>query len=107
MTTLEILEAARALIAEPEHWCQGAQALDATGTVRRPCSRLAVRWCSLGATDRVTRYKGIRADNALYSALGMPPDIGIANFNDSHTHAEVLDLFDRAIAAERAKAVLA
>ena len=104
MTTVEILEAARALIAKPEHWCKGAQALDATGTVRRPCSRLAVRWCSLGATDRVTRYKGIRADNALYSALGMPPE-GIANFNDSHTHAEVLDLFDRAIAAEREKAV--
>ncbi len=93
------LEAARALIDTPEKWHQGSlRDYTANG--------VAFRWCAVGACRQVTesfeiaRY--IAAKRALSHILGGT----VWEWNDApeRTHAEVLELFDKAIANERSKA---
>ena len=88
--TLDALLAARKLIENPEHWRQG------------PSSDTC--FCAMGALGHVATGTDAlwEAQQALYGAL--PERGGIANFNDNHSHAEVLALFNRAIEAERALA---
>jgi hypothetical protein len=86
MTTREALEAAKARIDAPEKWSQGTL-LDRNG-----------RRCALGAFDELT---GVDAQY-LYEVLASDPSYGTTSltaYNDSHTHAEVMALFDRAIAS--------
>ena len=45
----QILERARALIADEQHWCRGLLAQDATGASVFPTSAGAVKRCGLGA----------------------------------------------------------
>ncbi len=78
----DVLRAARAKIEKPENWCQGS-------------FRNGHAYCALGAVREssygVIRY--IEACDVLERLAGPIP-----KYNDSHTHAEVLSLFDRAIA---------
>ena len=60
MTTLEVLIAARALLADPDRWCQGEDAEDAWGCRVQPyddrCEGVnpdATAFCALGAVDAV------------------------------------------------------
>lgn len=94
-STLEILVAARALISDERNWCKGDYVI-----VRDH----GYAFCSVGALNHVAIDEEVRnpAVIALCHAIGSG-DLGIPSFNDSSTHAEVLDLFDRAILAERAK----
>jgi hypothetical protein len=46
---IQIVELARALIADEQHWCPRHLALDKNGIVVSPTSSLAVKWCALGA----------------------------------------------------------
>ena len=121
MSTREILTRARKLITDRDRWIQLASAENADGErVQAGCDG-AVKFCMLGAIDRVStiadnplpaiRYglscRG-EAIRALYRAL--PGDFtecsattnrqNIAEFNDSRErdHSEVLAVFDRAIA---------
>jgi hypothetical protein len=65
--------------------------------------------CAQGALERVGSYGRSPAREALIDAL--PPEwihpkhrqISLMLFNDRHTQADVLALFDRAIAAEAVK----
>jgi hypothetical protein len=59
--------------------------------------------CAWGAIVSVADIKGAEYRGALRS-LGFFFFGELATFNDTHTHAEVLALFDKAIAAEEAKA---
>ena len=94
MNTHEILKAARAKIERPECWTQESLRRDACG---QPCGRReAVCWCSMGAIYDTTLL-GV-ADGA-FSALKSVCGDNIADFNDTHTHAEVLEAFDKAIEA--------
>ena len=94
MTTVEVLRAARALIDTPEKWWGGGE-----NSGMGICAMLAVR--------RVTDKSWNPASRALIRAIG--GDAGhislepIFDFNDSHTHAEVMAAFDAAIANELAK----
>lgn len=88
MTTLEVLRAARKLIEREEDWKQEG-GYDPDGP-----------WCAVTATgvpfDGVitpTRTAAVGTLQRLAGGL-------VSRFNDTHTHAEVLDLFDRAIAIE-------
>jgi hypothetical protein len=98
MTPVEILKAARAKIEDPERWTTGMYARNREGLPIPSNDRVACKWCAHGAMMAVTDdddpdyYKAI---NALSNVCGGSP----ANFNDSHTHAEVLDAFDQAIDA--------
>ena len=87
---LRVLTEARALIQLPENWCK----------VHFDNGNHA--HCILGALDRVG-HSWIGRDHLLYA---LPPgaDRSVILFNDDPrtTHADVLDLFDRAIAARRA-----
>jgi hypothetical protein len=107
MTTLDVLKAARERISDPARWTQGdyARLLNDEG-----CGGThpeAVKWCAYGALSVAGRpHIGPinAASDAIESLLaddGYCPDL--VDFNDTHTHAEVLALFDAAIAAESTK----
>jgi hypothetical protein len=92
MTTLDVLKAARERISDPARWCQETyRVLDAGGS--------AIRWCAMATISDTTENNHLLgvAWGALRRAMGGGC---IAEYNDTHTHAEVLALFDRAIAAE-------
>jgi len=101
--TVTILKAARDLIAKPENWTQGAFARDAKG--RSEAIDRATCYCSIGAIAKVARTNlGSPVPAPVLQALGFTSHCRLAQFNDSHTHAEVLDLFSKAItAAEEAE----
>lgn len=97
MTPVEILKAARELIAKPERWTRGCGARDASGEDVEARSDAAICWCAIGAIVRVSDDNPVPAEMLLRRVL---PDGGfISSFNDSHDHAEVVALFDRAIAS--------
>lgn len=102
MTTADTLRAARALIEKPERWAQGAVALKANGEACPATSNSACQWCASGAVEMVAQdYKESNAAlRLLYEVIGSP----IGEFNDDHTHAEVIAAFDRAVElAEQSK----
>jgi hypothetical protein len=101
---IQIVERARALIADEEHWCRGELARDAKGRGVCPMSDSATKRCGLGAlimaahqiTDdrRAAHDLAIRAMRPLYSTATL------VKVNDVRGHAAVLALFDEVIAAE-------
>lgn len=111
-TPLGVLKQARKLIAKPESWTQG----DYRCQVGERNGKPVFAYCAMGAieaaidteADRASGYKLYDAATTMLSG-GLPPRVGhgIITFNDrsGRTHAQVLALFDRAIAkAEKAKA---
>lgn len=107
MTVLEVLVKARERISDPEKWTQGAFGRDPEGEARGIGDNGACRWCAAGAiymNDGDLELDGAIA--ALERLVEAPPptamDGPLAYFNDTSTHEEVLTLFDRAIAIERA-----
>ena len=102
MTTVEILKAARAKIADEKHWTQVASARDSQGIEVSPVSPKAVSWCSTGALTASAMTFPDAAWNFIWASMKSPP-AGMGFYNDSHTHAEVLAAWDAAIAdAEKA-----
>ena len=130
MTTLEVLIAARALLADPDRWCQGEDAEDAWGCRVQPyddrCEGVnpdATAFCALGAVDAVRGdYIGISppenwpgecplhidpAKKALHEAMmALRGDesgtLTVNGFNDDDatTHAEIMAMYERAIEME-------
>lgn len=100
-TTLEILTKARALIADPADWCSDGPGYGGYLPWRRQtrCLQIAVRDAA-----GETHYGPITERLAFDVFKPLMGHICYGNFNDTHTHAEVITLIDRAIAAERAKA---
>ena len=104
-TAKQILEEARALIADPQHWTRGCMARGMDGEEVGLTGNYAVCWCSLGAINRVgviTLPDGsLQYDAAFHQAYGrlsaVIGDSSIADFNDTHSHAEVLAVFDKAL----------
>jgi hypothetical protein len=104
VNTLDVLRAAREYISDPARWTQGIIGRSdgsrcAVGALKDAAGHgpKSVGWHSppSGCGAAVTG-----AYAALERVAGEPPPL----FNDSHTHAEVLAAFDRAIAVEEAKA---
>lgn len=86
---VEKLIAARALIEDESHWCQGMNACRADGTPCPARSPEAMSWCAMGACY---------ACDANEASLCSVPGVGsLPHYNDSRTHADVLDLFTYAI----------
>ena len=96
MTTLEVLVGARKLIALPEHWTQNAFARTLEGNPTATLSPRAVCWCSIGAIYKVSSYHS----HGALAALKKVARTSFFTYNDNHTHAEVLSMFDRAIQKE-------
>ena len=99
MTPLETLKAARDLISDPARWTQGVQARDEHGDQVPHNDPIAHCFCIMGAVGRVavqdTKMDALRV---LSKVTRRDFDTSIPDFNDTHTHAEVLALFDAAIA---------
>jgi hypothetical protein len=98
MSPVEILKAARELIAKPERWTRGYVARAGAVPLTSAMDVGATCWCAMGAVDKSAGGPDFSAP-ALDLLYPMLPGCGIAEFNDSHDHAEVLSLFDRAIAS--------
>jgi hypothetical protein len=100
MTPTDILRAARAKIERPECWTKGTPARNKSGRRVLPSSRSATCWCSLGALGAVA-LAWSRAEHFLVDAIPHPYVSSIITYNDagSTTHADILALFTRAIAA--------
>jgi hypothetical protein len=100
---VQIVERARGLIANEQHWCRGELARDAKGRGVCPMSDTAMKRCGLGALiaagyeitgdDRTAHDLAIRAMQPLYGTATL------VKVNDLRGHAAVLPLFDEVIAA--------
>lgn len=91
------LKAARARIERPENWTKLFLARSKSGLAVSADSSDAVAWCLVGACvaggDRTIAEEAI---GRLYRAANLTSKLGV--WNDSHPHAEVLALLDKAIA---------
>ena len=100
---LQIVERARELIADEQHWCQRHLALDVNGVVVSPTSAKAVKRCALGAV--IAAAYQLTHDFDAAHQLGreaLRPRYGATTLiyvNDTRGHAAVLALLDEVIAA--------
>lgn len=107
----DVLVAARDLIVKRENWTQGAYARDRLGDRTNSEGGEAVCWCAVGAIRRAIRLAGVHwcegGSDIYLTARGalrrQMYDLDVAVFNDRSEHADVLDAFDRAIAAASAR----
>jgi hypothetical protein len=100
MGTVEVLRAARSVIADKSRWYVGGYyALDDRGHECEPLDEGAIAWCAVGAVVKVEGEFG-PAYTALYSNNAR----SVTRTNDTGDHVATLAMFDRAIAAEEAKA---
>lgn len=104
MKTSEALIQAKALIADPKNWTQGAYARNENGDRRWSNDEDAVCFCSLGAMSRVTTQLEDRNDcrgNDIYyfgtRILETAMEEPVSIFNDEHDHSEVMAAWDKAI----------
>jgi hypothetical protein len=99
----QIVERARALVADEQHWCRGHLAQDVSGVAVSPTAANAVKRCGLGAVIAAA-YELTHDFDAAHD-LGhnaLRPRYGPATLihvNDGRGHAAVLALFDEVIAA--------
>jgi hypothetical protein len=99
---IQIVELARALIADERHWCWHTIALDNNGVALSAMSPRAVRWCALGAAIAAAYQLTHDVDTAhklaheVLAPIGGP--ITLTRVNDTRGHSAVLALFDQVIA---------
>jgi hypothetical protein len=111
ITPLTELLRARKIIENRRHWTRGVAARDRKGIPVTPDDPGASCWCVLGALFRVSadakqpstiiagkKVQLIKSWHLIEAAAGTDR---LAEFNDTHSHHEVLDLIDRAIAEAR------
>ena len=99
---VQIVELARTLIADKQHWCRHSLANDVNGVPISPTSGRAVKWCGLGAVIAAA-YELTQDHDAAYR-LGhevLRPHFSpatVIHVNDVRGHTAVLALFDEVIA---------
>ena len=100
----QIVEKARALIADEQHWCRGVLAQDASGASVLATSASAVKRCGLGAVMAAAYQLTHDFDVANELAhKALRPRYGVATLvhvNDMRGHGAVLALFDEVIAMD-------
>ena len=98
MGAYEVLLQAKGLISTPRSWCQHNFAVRANGQGTSAYDAEAVAWCALGAISKV---RDNITDDVADRYLAMSAGMSVSEFNDTHTHEEVLAMFDRAIELAR------
>jgi hypothetical protein len=100
---LQIVEQARALIADESHWCRGELARDVNGVGVCPTSDMAIKRCGLGAliaaAHQIIPDHRRAYDLAIKAMRPLHGSATLVNVNDLRGHAAVLALFDEVIAA--------
>lgn len=88
LTDKELFTKAFALVSNPETWCQNASARNDDGHVVAVFSGEATRFCSFGAC----MYVGGETDGErFFDLLSRFTHAGLIRYNDTHTHAEVVE----------------
>src|SRR5271157_367283 len=109
MNTKQTLTAARALIADRDHWCQGAHCRAQDGEPVSPHAKSAHAYCAEGALIRITggltnsdyvQATDLLADSSsrlfrVYSLVSLNDGLSIY---EEGAHGAVLRVFDDAIA---------
>jgi hypothetical protein len=105
-STIAVLVRARSLIADERHWCQWSFARGWAKIPVPPRSRFARRFCAIGAVKRAACELLLPSQNARI-ALERQTGREVERWNDDprRTHAEVIAVFDGAIADLEANAV--
>ncbi len=116
VTPLDVLRGVRDLIADQPRWTPHASAVNAQGLRVSPYSEDAVRWCVLGAAERIryqlhgrdiggTEYLAVEeACSLLRTAAKRRGWRHVADANDVGGHAVTLEVLDDAIASAMAEA---
>lgn len=89
-----IISDALDLIRDRERWSNAETAVDLHGSPVSPHSECAVKWCAMGAVDRVSKGRillAIIAHNELRKDANKPID----EINDVDGHEAVIDLMKR------------
>lgn len=100
MKTSEFLKQAKSLIDSPEKWTTEFVARNAQGGCVAETSDEAICFCSVGALYKQAHISGlpyIPQDSWKYLRSGTN-GVEAPKYNDSHTHAEVMLAWDKAIA---------
>lgn len=104
------LEAGKAKIVDPKNWTTELFARDSEGRDADVMSDKAVCFCSDGALMAAVGLDWSCYNSpygVAYRALCDETDgSGIINYNDSHTHAEVMEVWDKAIQQAKDKLVV-
>ena len=108
METIDVLKATRALIDTPEKWTKGAYARDARGRVVGWLDPGASCFCVQGAFHKALGHLGDSSFEVWHERVSdaFPAHFNsVQEYNDhpDTTHADIMAVFDRAIAAEEAK----
>lgn len=107
MTPLQILTRARKLLSNPKRWCQWTSARDKRGLPTLPLSDNAVSFCAYGAIARTYNGSIGLCRTILDKEAGRisKKSGDFVKYNDARgrTHAQILALFDSAIARLKAK----
>jgi hypothetical protein len=110
MKTSEILRAAKALIEDPDHWVQGTYArpyreADPVNNHLMGNDPRATCWCSMGALQKALDGFSIDESWLKYEKTlnKITEPVSMLTYNDTHTHAEVMKVWDRAIALAEAE----
>ncbi len=106
MNALDILINARCLLSDPEKWTKEVAARNAEGEEVHAWDGDAVCWCALGALGKVVNGRiSTKTYHESHVALrraipnkGFNGHIFVGPYNDTSEHADVLTLFDKAIA---------
>ena len=108
-TALGVLIAARAKIEDPKNWTKGTPARDSHGRKTLATNPDACMFCMIGALDSAIGSLG--SESAFMDAADallpfIPNGWGIPDYNDheSTDHADVLAIFDKAIASRQVPA---
>lgn len=98
MKPSEILEQAKELIGEPERWTKFQLAVDASGFPVYPDSPTAVKYCAVGAIDKVCGLTDYAVEHYLDKAAEHWGDYSYGpDVNNKGNHLNALLLFDVAI----------
>ena len=102
---IQIIERARALIADEHNWCPGDLARDRMGHSVSPTDRDAEQRCALGALMAAAyEITGDPRQARDLAMTAMRPLLGatqLTHINDARGHGATLTLFDSVIAAMR------
>jgi hypothetical protein len=97
-TPLEVLTTGRELLADPKNWTQRTLARNKAGeSVEHPWDPKATCFCSIGAVHKVLGRYQLDLKFEVKRLLDCVAGGWMVSFNDRHTHAEVLEAWDKAI----------
>lgn len=97
-TDKQLLIEGRAIISNPDNWVRLDFAKNAEGFAVDENDEGAVCFCSWGALSRAQGHF-VDSNSSVLNTLSIAMGDSVANFNDTHTHEEVLAAWDKAIAS--------